>query len=585
MLAKALASLLDQPIYLARLPWIGPIRGEVDPQHGSVRVAVAADPAVADLHSAVLVPVRREGGRLVEAHRRLFKRFPKKESEVELMVPEACWVAPAHGVLAIVIYDWSKTLQLAFRSESGAKAAQAKLTLHAAQQAAGMVASKADRAAFLERVDALIGLLDALKPSADLRPYEEMPPPMRDEIDKRVKELLASPADALAPGVIELAHSGVSRVRPASDITLAVASCQFPAGFFDREVACRSYERLAGRLAGDDSRKPQCLLLLGDQVYVDSTAGLFDPSAQYDRYHEPHQRLLRLAPVQQVLRRIPLYAMLDDHEIVDNWEPCDADPTQQERLTLGREAYFRYQRMAGPPRELPSNDSPDPVWYRFSVAGFPFFMADTRTERKPRTAETIMSARIMSNNQFGKLKQWLTDAQQSFRNTPKFVASPACFLPRHVHASPDRTFDSALRSDAWDGYPASLCELLKHIFANDIENVVFLSGDEHFSFAVQADVEDQKTKKKVRLYSIHSSGLYSPLPFSNAAAESLRFNDTFPLVAAPGGESLSCTVTPKMIAPGDGFALVHVEKRGTQWSVECLFDRAGTPGKWFDVLP
>lgn len=577
MLANALASLLDKPIYLAQLPWIGPIRGELDADQGKVRVAVTADPAVADLHSAVLVPVRKEGGRLVQVCERWFRRFPEKQLSVELMVPIECWDAPAEGVLAVVIYDWSQSLRQAFRPERDAE--QTELTPHVAQQGAGMAVSKARQAAFFGRVETLAGLHDALKPSTELRPYGEMPDPMRDEIDKRVAELLQSPADALAPGIVELAYEGASRIRPDADVTFAVASCQYPAGFFDHEVACRSYARLASRVAGTDSRKPQCLLLLGDQVYVDPTAGLFDPSALYDRYHEPYERWLRLDPVRQILRRIPLYAMLDDHEIVDNWEPCRADPEQQEKLQHGRDAYFRYQRMAGPPREPASGDSTAPVWYPFSFAGFPFFMADTRTERKPRTAETIKGARIMSDTQFCRLKQWLTNAQ---RDTPKFVASPACFLPRHVHATPGRTFDSALRSDAWDGYQASLFGLLKHIVTQGIENVIFLSGDEHLSFAVRADVENQRTRKTVRLYSIHSSGLYSPLPFSNAAVQSLRLTDEFSFQL---GDTFLCTVQPIEVTPGDGFALVHVEKRDTQWSVECLFERAGTPDQWFDVLP
>ena len=66
-----------------------------------------------------------------------------------------------------------------------------------------------------------------------------------------------------------------------------VSSCQYPAGFVDDPVAYRSYHRILDRLDTREGPKPRFALFVGDQVYVDATAGLYDPSSQDDRYTTP----------------------------------------------------------------------------------------------------------------------------------------------------------------------------------------------------------------------------------------------------------------------------------------------------------
>lgn len=587
-----------KPIYLARIPWIGPVVGTRDVRARTVRIAVAADPAVGEPHIAAFVPVRRSGPAPDARFERLkggwWREIAAKDSAVSDVEVQDSWLEEskkqlADGLLVTIIYNWSREVlqtlssrttdedyKAIFRVLAGASVDQSGVSAQDAKAAVAHLAS---------RIESFRGLFEKSKASSKehlLSDLDEIAEEVFRCVDERIE---AEPARSLAPGLLAPARTDDSKLTQPGALTFAVASCQFPAGFLDREVASASYARLAERVCDQRRAKPDCLLLLGDQVYVDSTAGLFDPSEKFDRYEEPHERLLRLAPVREVLRRIPLFAMLDDHEIVDNWENCEDQPALEEALRCGREAYLKYQRKAGPPLEPKNADNKVPLWYQFAFASFPFFMADTRTERKPRTAQATMSACIMGDIQFGRLRKCLDDAQRDLRAAPKFVASPACFLPRHVHATPGGTFDSALRSDAWDGYPASLFGLLEHIVANDIENVIFLSGDEHLSFAVGATVEDTETGKRARLHSIHSSGLYSPLPFSNAAVESLRWKDEFRF-GGQSGVRYVCTVRPIRVMGGDGFALLRAQARDDKWSVQCLFDRAGdTRDDWFDILP
>jgi phosphodiesterase/alkaline phosphatase D-like protein len=76
---------------------------------------------------------------------------------------------------------------------------------------------------------------------------------------------------------------------------------------------------------------PTLLLLAGDQIYADATAGLFDPKVLDERYRIPQERRGESRGAKAVMQRLDLdvHMMIDDHEIKDNWAPNDPDPEQQ----------------------------------------------------------------------------------------------------------------------------------------------------------------------------------------------------------------------------------------------------------------
>ena len=84
-----------------------------------------------------------------------------------------------------------------------------------------------------------------------------------------------------------------------------------------------SFARLADLLDNRDAPRPSLLLLLGNQVYIDETAGLFDPSLRDGLFRAPYERWLSSPCVHEVLCRLPVECGLDDHEIRDRWEPDD----------------------------------------------------------------------------------------------------------------------------------------------------------------------------------------------------------------------------------------------------------------------
>ena len=196
------------------------------------------------------------------------------------------------------------------------------------------------------------------------------------------RELIATlwrPSGEIRSALIELP-------RLKQKLCFAFGSCQYPAGLLDGEIADRSMRLLAKRLDQPERERPrpEFLLLLGDQIYVDATAGLFDPTSMDDRFVRPYEMLYDRAWIQAVLRRIPAYMMLDDHEIDDNWEPGEEDIRNDTRLLEARRSYWRYQRFDN--FQKPARDRPHELSFDFEHAGCPFYVLDTRTRRSARTA-------------------------------------------------------------------------------------------------------------------------------------------------------------------------------------------------------
>jgi len=392
--------------------------------------------------------------------------------------------------------------------------------------------------------------------------------PSQPDIDKALFDALESllaraPASELKQGLVKVAGWMETPERGApSSLTFALASCQYPATLLDQSVARASYGRLARRL--ERPGKPQFLLLVGDQVYIDATAGMFDPTTPSERFEQTYQRAELALSETGIAAQLNAYKMLDDHEIVDNWEPLVYQGRPDPEMVTGRAYYLDYQRRPGPEQEAPIADSREPLWYQIKGRGLPIFVADTRTERTPRTAATFETARIMSNAQFEKILRWLSEQRDDI---PKLIASPSILLPRRMRAE---GCAGALRSDAWDGYPWSLHRLLAHIVEKRIRNVIFLSGDEHLSSVARAEITAIGKGESATIFSVHSSALYAPFPFANSIPDDLAGDDEFRFELE--GSKYSCTVDTKF-APGDGFAIVGVRFADGKWELRCEFDR------------
>ena len=405
-------------------------------------------------------------------------------------------------------------------------------------------------------------------------------PPIRQVAKDLATAIRLATFDAWRSGMLPAAPAPAhaSRERGAAQpIRFVLCSCQYPHDVIDRmpEAALAS-PQLHGpadasmlalaHLLEPVTNRPALLIQAGDQVYVDATAGLFDPMVLRDRFRRPYQ-LLRISQGSiELQRRQPtaVERLIDDHEISDNWEPGDADPPGSgEPLKSGVDTYWELQRLQRNPGQT--------IWRHRNIAGLAFFFTDTRTGRQARLARNWRECLIMDETQEQALSSWL-DEHAGQGKPPCFIASPSMLLPRPLALRTDDA--AALHCDGWAGYPRSLHRLLAGLCKRQANNVVFLSGDEHLSALATIDIRCNSEDWHAHTHSIHSSAMYAPYPFANAREADFAEQEKFTF--SPDGEAgrtYTCHVSTKFPRTGDGFAVVQCEPTAAGWTTTVDFHR------------
>lgn len=380
------------------------------------------------------------------------------------------------------------------------------------------------------------------------------------ELERKFIDAPSTPAHATAT-----ASTDSSAQPQDAEASFVFASCQYPAGMMDRLEANRSFEMLDAWLCGAP-QLPQAILLVGDQVYTDATYGLLDPARLDDRYRLPYEELAGAdGPMSRLSTRFRplLRRMLDDHEIIDNWEPWAAGATG-ERYRRGLLAYWYYQRCEESPRQ--------PGWMQLPAApaaapGWRVFMADSRSSRAFRSEATLATASLLGEPQTRALEAWLTQAPA---DDLKIVTTAAMLLPRvRIDA------DEPLRLDNWQGYPASFHRMLAFVCDHGIRNLVFLAGDAHLGCSAEITVRNEDSGAMASFGSHHAPALYAPYPFANETMWNLMLEDRFHFSwQDPHGKPCNylCCVSARVT--GDdrtGFGLLQARRTHGEWKVDVGF--------------
>lgn len=383
-------------------------------------------------------------------------------------------------------------------------------------------------------------------------------------------------------------------------LCLLVAACRYPAGLLDgtprrpendprvpipdafknplgpADAALERMTRLRTAL------HPSAVVWTGDRIYIDATAGLFDPAiattwafidsdsgaVQAAALVRAHDSLDANPHYVRATRELMLCTAIDDHEIGDNWEPsghAQRNAALRRQLARGRDAFVDLaRRLSRPPDRR--GDSEMPLWQELAVgSGHPMFVADSRTEREGRSAPDLLQSRIMSRRQWRELRAWMLRLAKDDATTGvhKLVVTPSILLPRRLATSEAPL--SALRSDAWDGYPRSLHDLLGFIAEARVRNCVFLSGDEHLPCVVTADVSRVGAGEadRVRLWSAHTGAMYAPYPFANSRPHDFSDEACFGFESSVSGiaKKYECRIVTRWFpaVDTDGFMSVRVE--------------------------
>lgn len=377
--------------------------------------------------------------------------------------------------------------------------------------------------------------------------------------DSRLGLTLADSTVRLTAHVLAAADYGKVDAQVTPEVHFALASCQYPAGVLDAEPASASYRRLAR------DKEPQFLVLTGDQVYLDATAGVFDPvfaptSSALDRKAEldlMYEQTWRMPEFRQVTARLPMLALLDDHEVRNDWQGTRSDPLNRTENLHRLNAFERHQDALNSPKATRRVlGHPDSFSFMSFPGGVPFCMLDTRARRSPRDHDPLSRRRILTDDVMAALCQQLRDLPAA---SVKFVVSPVPLLPPERFGTAERA--SRIRSDTWSAFPECTAELLLHIRDNNIQHVVLLSGDSHMSSVSEFQLDQDKPDLPAnKLVSIVSSGLYIPWPFVNQCEDEVVL-DGPAVFAHKDGRVCAGTMCKLGVMREQGYAVVGLRAR------------------------
>lgn len=318
-----------------------------------------------------------------------------------------------------------------------------------------------------------------------------------------------------------------------------VGSCRYPGTPFEADLADDVF---AGMHACIEADGADMAFFVGDQIYADAYNDVFDGTTGRERYHDRYKAAFTSPHMARVLRSLPVHFAIDDHEIVDNWSgsATQGGPGRArevfgpQAITYGRitdeevDVALRAARLhMSSGREVhPVGDAGRParrsLWYPLDhdrEVAFPCFVLDTRGERELRAIErydgTTPRPQMMRPGAGGQLEafeQWLELAGADRPDAPKFVFAGQVLAPlRRSYVTHPHVFRS---HDGFVGYPDTLARIIEKIVERRIRNVIFVGGDHHMSSVARLTLRAEGDE--VTAWQIVSSGLYSPMPFTNA---------------------------------------------------------------------
>lgn len=237
------------------------------------------------------------------------------------------------------------------------------------------------------------------------------------------------------------------------------------------------------------ARAPDLFIALGDMIYGDDTctatgrygnAQLPGPPPARDRAgYWAHWRYNRADPHQQaLLARVPMAAVWDDHEIVDDAGPLhDVAPDAPDTALLApaRAAFFDYQPL------LPPADDPTRVYRRQRWGRhLELFILDTRQYRDANSAPDSEGA---PKSLLGPVqRRWLEEALVASTATWKVIVSS---VPLSIPTGSGPARDGFASGDGSGGFEREAAELFAVLHARGVRNHLWLSTDVHFATALR----------------------------------------------------------------------------------------------------
>lgn len=379
-------------------------------------------------------------------------------------------------------------------------------------------------------------------------------------------------------------HTDSPHDQVADSLSLLLGSCRYPGLLWKIKESDRIFGPMVDQLAVEHrGARPRLVIMCGDQIYADSyhraiPVGLADT---HEEFTERYRSAFGSANMRRLLRHVPTYMTLDDHEIEDNW--CQdrlASPNKKILFNLAIGAYMSYQWSHGP------RNYGRRLYYSFDSCGYPFFVLDTRTQRyMDDVPDTLDDNHLLGRpslhpdepSQLDVLCDWLALQQKTRGNAPKFIVSTSVFAPNPVFACAGASVAHCEKSDSWPAFPNTRRALLRTIVERKIQNVVFLSGDVHCSSVARLEFRGGGAED-LRAFSIVSSAFYWPFPFADGDPADFVHDSRDP--RTPDTFAIDRGVTMDYRAwnfcNDDNFCRIDVHRESSAITVH-LFGRDGLP--------
>jgi alkaline phosphatase D len=369
----------------------------------------------------------------------------------------------------------------------------------------------------------------------------------------------------------------------AETLSVLLGSCRYPGVLWLEREADQIFGPML-REARRDGNPCRLALMVGDQVYADLLNRLvpIGRADTFEEFQERYHTAYGSSSMRELLRQLPTYMILDDHEIEDNWtQDRVAKQVGRELFLHAVRAYLSYQWSHGPRTWLGR------LYYTFACDGYPFFVLDTRTQRYVDDIEDDLDDNHLLGrpsldpsepSQLDRLLAWLSEQQETLGPTPKFIVSASVFVPNSVAST--KSDEHKVRDDSWPAFPETRRALLRHIVTKKIQNVVFLSGDIHCSNVAEISFAGSAAAAALTMLSVTSSAFYWPFPFANGDAADYvhdstdrRTRDSFQVTRGVTMDYRASGFTQE-----DNYCRLDLDRRAHTLTVR-VFDWRGDPVK------
>lgn len=277
---------------------------------------------------------------------------------------------------------------------------------------------------------------------------------------------------------------GRTKTAPANDVDslrFAVVSCaNYESGFFN------VYKSLKERNDFD------AVLCLGDYIYEYESGG-YGPNPIANRQWMPSNEIISLMDyrarystyhldddLRNLHQQFPFVIVWDDHEFADNaWMNGATNHQPNEgswavRKENAKQAFFEWI-----PIRVTGTSDPYQVFRDLRYGDLvEFIVLDTRIHGRDIQDGTTGDIVNDPNRQMLGADQFTWLGNRLDLSTTRWKV-----LAQEVMMAPLTAAGYAVNEDQWDGYPAERERVFNHILANNIQNIVVLTGDIHTSWA------------------------------------------------------------------------------------------------------